>query len=118
VSDSSIRESFIGRDSVSDSKKPRNPKKRSVTTNPTRDSTRIFSAGALKRVVKMKIAVSSRVPNPANVIGMNPAVFAIGNSNRNARYGMSNPSARRIIYSWENTITQVKIPRINGRIIA
>ncbi|GAF79370.1 unnamed protein product, partial [marine sediment metagenome] len=34
------------------------------------------------RVENKKIAVNSRVPNPAKVIGMKPTTLAIGNNNR------------------------------------
>ena len=70
------------RASVNERMKPIKPVHRSVIINPTRVITKIFSGGALKRVENMKIAVNSRVPKPAKVIGIKPAVLAIGNNKR------------------------------------
>ena len=73
---------FFVRVSVNERIKPIKPVNRPVIINPTRVNTKIFSSGALKRVENKKIAVNSRVPKPAKVIGIKPAALAIGNKNK------------------------------------
>ena len=75
-----------------------NPENTSVIINPTIANTKTVSFGTKNKLVKIKIAVSSRVPNPAKVIGMNPTVFATGYKTRKRRYGMLSPSASATIY--------------------
>ena len=73
---------FFGRVSVNERMKPIKPVNRSVMINPARVNTKIFSSGALKRIENNKIAVNSRVPKPAKVIGIKLTALAIGNNNR------------------------------------
>ncbi len=75
---------FFGRLSESDARKPRKPVKISVKRNPTRETTRISSSSTLKWQTEQnkKIAAASRVPNPANVIGIKPIILAIGYKRR------------------------------------
>ena len=61
---------------------PQKPVNTSVIRNPIRLTTNMFSAETAKSEENRKIAVNSRVPKPAKVIGINPAVLAIGNRSR------------------------------------
>jgi hypothetical protein len=58
------------------------PVKISVIKNPSNEITKIFSPGTMNNVVNKSTATASRVPSPAKLIGMNPATFATGKSNR------------------------------------
>ena len=73
---------FSGRVSVSERRKPIKPVKMSVTINPKREKTKTFSSETVKIVENINMAVNSLVPNPPNVMGINPAVFAMGNKRR------------------------------------
>jgi hypothetical protein len=73
---------YFGRVSINERIKPIKPVNISVIINPARVNTKIFSSGALKRIENNRIAVNSRVPKPAKVIGIKPAALAIGNNNR------------------------------------
>ena len=73
---------ILDRASERDKRKPMKPTKISVIKNPRIVNANVCSPGIAKKVEKRKIAVNSRVPNPAKVIGIKPAVFAIGNNNK------------------------------------
>ena len=59
-----------------------NPVNKSVIINPKRETTNTFSPETWNNVVNIITAVISRVPKPANVIGINPAALATGNNSR------------------------------------
>ena len=66
--------------SVNETMKPINPVKISTTRKPKSDTSNISSFEMfVNSVVKIKIAAASLVPIPANVTGMKPTMFAIGN---------------------------------------
>ena len=69
--------------SVNDARNPSKPMKISVTRNPSSDTNSISSLVTVKSVVNIRIATASLVPNPANVTGKKPIMFAMGNSRRN-----------------------------------
>ena len=68
--------------SVKERMKPIKPVNISVIINPTRVNTNIYTASTPNIVENNAIETASRIPKPANVIGMKPAAFATGNSNR------------------------------------
>ena len=71
--------------SVNDTRNPTKPVHTSVIKKPIKDTTNmswLSTPGKSAGEVKIAMAVSSRVPSPAKVIGMKPAAFAIGKNNK------------------------------------
>lgn len=64
--------------SVSESINPISPTKIVVMTKPKMAMTAISSFVTAKIALKISMATISRMPTPANVIGMNPATLAMG----------------------------------------